>query len=662
MLLSELEFQPRAIKALEKKHIYTSHDLATRFPRRYKDYRMPRPIETYQPKEYGAVSGVLISAVRKPGKKRDYLSMTLAVGENKTIKVMSFNNLYLLDTYRGYLGQRVVICGQVSFNELYGFSLTNPDHIYLEEEFHGRIEPVYPKTKGISDQNLQKMILEALKTEQEYYPDELLQEYHLPKLVDALGTLHFPKDTRWIGPAKERFIFDDLLYFSTSLKAEDLPERTTVIMKEKGLLNAFVSCLPFALTNDQRNAVSAMAQQAGEGKRVNALIEGDVGSGKTAVAAAMMFLAAGSGYQSVLIAPREVLARQHFEEISGYGGKLGIQSVFLSSGMKAKEKKEAYKKIASGEALFIIGTHACLADAVEYQKLGLVIADEEHLFGTDQKEKLVKKAQEGAHSISMSATPIPRTLAMALFGNGKEVLALKEKPAGRLPVKTGIQPDRIRYLPFMENEIRNGKRCYVVCPAISDNEETDIASLESVEKIYRDYFDPRGIQINTINGKMKKNEVETAVTEFVDGTAPVLLSTTVIEVGVNVPAATVMVIEQAERFGLASLHQLRGRVGRGKDQSWCILRTDDLENERLKVLCSTNDGFEIAEKDIGLRGAGNFIGEEQAGSNRYVEEMLSYPDIFRKACAARDRYRHRYNWLMQIYREHETCEESTARK
>ena len=284
------------------------------------------------------------------------------------------------------------------------------------------------------------------------------------------------------------------------------------------------------------------------------------------MAAALMVYSEENGYQSVMMAPRGVLARQHYEEIKGYADELGIRCVFLQSDMRQKERRDILKEIASGEAQFIIGTHSCIAKDVKYKNLGAVITDEEHLFGVNQKKALLEKAKSGVHSLSMSATPIPRTMATVIYGNQKEIMVISQKPAGRRPIQTNAYTDRSQVFARMEEEIQKGHQCYVVCPAIEDNDKTDLISIERVEKDYRDHFEPKGIRVGIVNGKMKAEEAKKVIADYVENQYQILISTTVIEVGVNVPNATVMVIEQADRFGLASLHQLRGRVGRSTNR------------------------------------------------------------------------------------------------
>jgi len=346
-----------------------------------------------------------------------------------------------------------------------------------------------------------------------------------------------------------------------------------------------------------------------------------------------MFSMADNGFQSVLMAPTGVLAKQHFKELSSYSEKYGYNTVYLGGDLKAKEKKEVLKKIKSGEAHFIIGTHAVISDNVEFKNLALTIVDEEHKFGVIQRETLRKKASEGVHSISMSATPIPRSLALTLYGDAMDIYTISTMPNGRLPVKTAVTNENKAIFSFMQKEIEKGHQCYIVCPLIENDTDDDRELPESVEEIYQkvcDYFliHNKNIKASVITGKMNDEEKSRIIGEFSKNETQILIATTIIEVGVNVPNATVIAIMNAERFGLAGLHQLRGRVGRGNLQSYCILKSKELENERLQVMCETTDGFKIAQEDLKQRGTGDILGVKQSGEDENVKLMLKHPKIY----------------------------------
>lgn len=622
----------KTIQLLKKGRIQSVRDLAELFPRKYIDYRSIRNIQDVADGECAAVSGVLLKVDSKSTKDhtKQYLSLRIRQSDGICFSVLVFGNTRLFGFYLQMEKHEVVICGKVTNTPPYGYILSNPDEILLASSFEPHIRKVYKKFKGISDQMLQKGIREAVYLAEEPFEPEVLQAFRLPGYRDSLYQIHNSNDTAVIRAGKKRISVNDMTYLAMCLeKNREMVKTEAPGIQETDMTKAFLQDLPFRLTKDQNEAVRVFWEHASQKQCSSMLLQGDVGCGKTIVAACCMMLMAENGYQSILMAPRSVLAKQHFEEIREYAQKIGQECVFLHSGMKAKEKKEALEKIHTGEARLIVGTHSCLAEEVQYHNLALVVTDEEHLFGVDQKQAIDQKALPGYHRISMSATPIPRSIANVLYGGIYEIQTIRTKPAGRKEIQTKRVASRADIFPFIQSEIGQDHRCYVVCPAIEDDEEGKLISIDAIKKEYEKYFGPENISI--VNGKMKKNEIAAEMDKFVQGITKILISTTVIEVGVNVPEATVMVVEQADRFGLASLHQLRGRVGRSDLQSYCFLISEDSMNERLRTLVRTNDGFEIAEADMLLRGTGNLIGTEQSGFNRYVEEMISKPELYRFA-------------------------------
>ncbi len=637
MLISEMGLPSRTVSVLEKKKIYTDDDLVRCLPRRFHDYREVREISECPLDTCCAIKGIIRSVEAKKGAKKYLLIKVEPVNVNIPggwcfFSILLFTRVFMFQRFEKMIGKEVVILGKPSLDLKYGYSITEPDDIVLKDEFKPHIATVYSKFSGISDEKLRECIELALKHTHEPLEWELMTRLGCIDYKSALMAYHYPKDKNDILMARRRLLLNDLLQFAIGLKRMDAVANnsSSIVIKNTARTAALIKSLPFKLTPDQNEAIKNIYQKASGGERVNILLQGDVGSGKTIVAIASIVLAVENGCQAVMMAPRGVLARQHYESFKSTSGIADDKIVFLHSGMKTSERKAALKKIASGEAMVVIGTHSCIADDVKYHKLGLVVTDEEHLFGVAQKEKIIEKACEGVHTISMSATPIPRTLASVIYGESKEVVQIMSMPEGRLPIKSAAVSDRAKVFSFMLKQIRAGHQCYVVCPAIEENEDAGLVSIEMVEQLYREYFEPLGIKIVIANGKMDPDESEAAVREFSEGRAHMLISTTVIEVGVNVPNATCIVIEQAERFGLASLHQLRGRVGRNSLQSYCILRTDVPENDRIKTICSTTNGFEIAEADLAQRGSGNLLGVQQAGANKYIELMLAYPDLFKK--------------------------------
>lgn len=670
--LTYLDLTAEERNALHKKHIYTTKDIIRCFPRKYHVYGDPQNIEKCMPGDYHAVSGILSyvkkSKVKFPG-ARWYTSCLyirirpISPGQMPFgITVMGKGEKLkkLIEEYGTLAGKETVICGRVKTymsGEREGRSMDDISQIFPADEYSPYIHCIYPSIKGIEPDRFQEILGRCLVMEHDPLDPEVITKAGVITYEKAAGFIHHPVKMSDIDLGRERAVFDDLLYFLLSLKKQQvkLPGKTGKVYRSWEKAVKFIKSLPFDLTADQKNVINAIFINARKGIRNNILVQGDVGCGKTIVAVALMVYSAENGYQSVLMAPREVLAAQHFKEINGYADKLGIKCVFLHSKMKAAEKRQILAEIKSGEASFIVGTHSVISKEVKYKNLGAVIVDEEHLFGVEQKKALADKALDGAHFLSLSATPIPRTMAKVLYSDGTDIRIIRTKPAGRRPILTRRFGSRKSVMPFMLEQVRQGHQCYVVCPAIEDNGETNIVSINSIKGTYEAYFSANGYKVAIADGKMKKEESSAAVDSFVNGESQVLIATTVIEVGVNVPNATVMIIEQADRFGLASLHQLRGRVGRSSLQSYCCLLCADPENERINAICRTTDGFEIAQADMDIRGSGDLLGTEQAGANRYVEEMLDNPIIFQKASLVTEMCMEKSygSWLVAMYREHE---------
>ncbi len=664
MRIDDIGLQKRTVNALKKKKIFTVDDLTRFTPRVYHDYRKITPISKCRDGEYYAVKGRVTRVNNKFSGR--YYTVIRVESEAGFITVMYFTRAdYYAKIFGEHMQEEVVVCGKMKAEYKFDrmlYSMCPPEHLFFNDTYRPWIDRVYPNIKGVSDEMRDNLIKENLEKVEEPLSWEIMSKFGLIDYKSALENLHYPKDADMIEKGRERVLFNDLLYFAILFRLGEASDdlKSGVLLKKVDMCQSFIKSLPFSLTEGQKSVLNRMIMNSRNGMRNNILLQGDVGCGKTIVAVIMMIAAYENGYQSVLMAPKEILARQHYEEISGYAEKLGIKTAFLRSGMKAAERRKVYADIRSGEISFIIGTHSCISEGVEYQNLGFIVIDEEHLFGVEQKERLEKRAVEGVHMLSMSATPVPRSLATVMYGQKKEIMTIRTKPEGRLPVLTAIQMTHKNTFPFLEKEIRTGHQCYAVCPAIdSSDQDPDHASIEKMYEEYKDYFEPRGIKIGIVHGKMKKEEIEQVIDRFIKNEIHILMATTVIEVGVNVPNATVIVIEQADHFGLATLHQLRGRVGRSSFQSYCILRSTDKENDRLNVMVKTTDGFEIAEADLKHRGTGNLIGEAQSGANKYVEEMLDYPEVFKEASeVAAYCYSHGYaDKLIINYKEHEVCEE-----
>ena len=493
------------------------------------------------------------------------------------------------------------------------------------------IYTAYEKIRGISESNFERIINDCLEhaTIPDKVPRELLHKYNLIPKDEAIREMHKPSSVEQIKRAKYRLNMDDLLYFALQLeeKNRNLPAGSVYGIHSLVTTTKIIENLPFQLTKDQKSAYEELVNRIRSGKRLNALIQGDVGCGKTILAFLLMFVMADNGFQSVLLAPTQVLASQHYNELKEMAAPYDIDVVYIANGLKKKEREAILKSIEDGSALMIVGTHSVLSKEIKFHDLGLSITDEEHRFGVLQREEITTKAKAGMHTVTMSATPIPRSLSDVLLST-TEVFNIQSMPNGRKPIQTAICASQNTIFQFIKKEIEKGHQAYVVCPLIGDKQGA-MEGILSVEQTYAEYTDAFGKgAVAVLNGKMKEDETENVIQSFKNGEIKILVSTTVVEVGVNVPNATVIVINNAERFGLASLHQLRGRVGRGNSQGYCILNSVHKNNKRLLALCKYKNGFQIAEADYALRGCGNILGTEQSGSNYYVELSMRYPDLF----------------------------------
>ena len=482
------------------------------------------------------------------------------------------------------------------------------------------IFPVYPLTYGLTNNYMYKIEKEAFKSDfrfQEIFSDDVLKKYNLIDRNSAMHLIHFPKSERDILSARNRLIFEELFLLQLSLrmlKSNNDIRKKGYIFKDLDT-SKFENLLPYKLTNAQKRAVDDIKHDLASNTVTNRMIQGDVGCGKTMVAALSCFIAINNGYQAALMAPTAILATQHYEELKKYFEKLDIKVELITSAQTKKQKEEISKKLENGEIDLLIGTHAILEDNIKFKNLAFVVTDEQHRFGVNQRLKLVNKSTS-VETIVMSATPIPRSLALMLYGD-LDLSIIDEMPSGRIPIKTAVvTPSQTKKVnDFIIKQINNKRQVYVVCPLVEDSEKLDLNSVESVYELYKnDYF--KDYRVSFIHGKMNSKEKDKIMQEFKEGKIDILISTSVIEVGISVANATLIVIEDADRFGLASLHQLRGRVGRSNLESFCILKTKNNSansKERLKIMEETNDGFKIAERDLELRGPGDFFGVRQSG-------------------------------------------------
>lgn len=634
MLLEEAGVAKRTVTALNKKKVYTVDDLLRCIPRKYLDYREIVPFSDAVGKDC-AIAGYIQSAGKKEGNGRPQQIDIDLVEETsgQMVKIYYFGTPYIWEHICKLIHKEVIVCGKIS-NGKFGYSITNPYRISDKELFHGTIVPVYSKMKGVSEDMLKKLIKTYIKDLSDPIEENVISRAKLFGYKEALQELHYPTNFERIQQARKRLAFNDLLFFSMQLQedADKIGHNGIKIDTVEETVNR-LDKLPFQLTEDQAVTLNHIRDNMKSGVRTDALIQGDVGCGKTIVAFLSMSMMAENGYQSAIMAPTEILAHQHYDGFCKSFPDLASKAVFLSGSMKVKEKKEALSKIVAGEALFVIGTHSVISKNVMFYKLGLVITDEEHRFGTEQRDMLMEKGNEGVHIITMSATPIPRSIAAVMYGENKAIYEIKSMPDGRIPVQTAINNNQQKIFDFAEKQLKENRQIYVVCPLVDEAEEGSSSrgmdSVQDVYERYRLYFETIGYKTGKLFGKQDNSEKAANIKAFEENKVQILVSTTVVEVGVNVPNASLIIIHNAERFGLATMHQLRGRVGRGGGKSYCILKSDQRDNERLLTMVNTTDGFKIAEEDMKQRGIGDLIGTKQSGKNHNMDLMLSYPNFYK---------------------------------
>ncbi len=639
MYISELSnIRTATLNVLEKKNITTARHMLMDTPRVYHDYlKFFTPKEAWKAERRCAIKGILVRHKKKFSNNRTILTARIecenADGSITPVSITWIGQAYMehfLETAQGF---EVVSCGIVKYDFQYGYTMSNPEDFVFYYNFAPHIEPVYPKYKGLSDE-MRKSIVDRLIDfhSAEILPKELVEKRGLVSYKDMLKGLHRPWDREDCLRAKKRQIYEDLLYFSYKLKESDRMGDgiTNFAMHRNSMQQKVIDSLPYELSDSQKEAVAEMLKDINMGKKLNVLLNGDVGAGKSIVIFLMMLACAENGYQAVLMAPTVILAEQHYKELCRYAENTALDVVFLQSGMKAKEKREALEKIESGEAKLIVGTHSVISDKVNYKNVALVITDEEHRFGAGQRDLLQQKAGKDANIISVSATPIPATLASVLYQNKKVCYLHPPKTKGQ--IQTAVVKRAKPALDFALKQIKEGRQCYAVCPMIETDENSNLASVDSVYQMYSDYFANTGVRIGCVTGKTDKAQAQEIIEKYRAGEIDILIATTVIEVGVSVQNASVMIIHNAERFGLSQLHQLRGRIGRGSYKGYCILISEQKDNNsRLSVMETTHDGFKIAEADLAERGTGDMIGKEQSGFNKYVDLMIRFDGIFKVA-------------------------------
>lgn len=630
----------KSAKLFHKLDIDTVGDLLTHYPRDYERFEEPRQIKDVATGETAAVLGTVLS-IPNIKKIRNLSIMNVLIRDGSgSMQLTFFNMPYLQNRLKP--GVCCVFRGKVQTKGP-ALIMEQPRIFSAEEyqKFTGCLQPKYSLTKGLTNQAIQKAVQKALTQysfEEEYFPKQILEEMDLVGMREAVYDIHLPKDTGSVRRAHRRLAFEEFFGFLLMLRknkdfANKLPNAYP--MFETADTVRYIDSLPFRLTKGQKQVWQEIRDDMEGPSCMNRLVQGDVGSGKTVVALLALLMTVANGYQGALMAPTEVLAMQHFEGVKRDTLKYGLafRPILLVGSMTAKEKREAYGKIASGEANLIIGTHALIQEKAVYQKLALVVTDEQHRFGVRQRETLTEKGLN-PHVLVMSATPIPRTLAIILYGDLK-ISVIKELPADRLPIKNCVVNTsyRAKAYQFIANQAAQGRQSYVICPQVEEGEMTDLENVVDYAEKLRGALPPSVI-VAHLHGKMRPAEKNRIMEDFAAHNIDVLVSTTVIEVGINVPNATVMMVENAERFGLAQLHQLRGRVGRGDAQSYCIFVSTDEKKEtmeRLEILNHSNDGFHIASEDLKLRGPGDLFGIRQSGEFAFrVGDIYDDSELLKK--------------------------------
>lgn len=592
-------------------------DLLNFYPRSYEDWNLVEKIENL---EYGttvcirATLATSVNDARISGGR--IISKAMVFDDTGSLQIVFFNNRYISSMLKS--GTEYLFYGKVTADS-YGAQMVAPTFSAVQDAT--AIYPVYKQAAGLPSKNIAKAVKQALamlpNTIKDPFPQQVREIFDLCDLRTALQNIHFPKDHEALERARKRLIIEELVVLNLGMRYLQESNRGMSGVKINiDYSNDFERLLPFEMTDAQKRAVSdCIKDMKQKHTPMNRLVQGDVGSGKTAVAASVCYTVVKNGFQAAFMAPTEILARQHYETFCKLFENTDVKVGLLTGSLKESEKKKVRQKLADGEINLIIGTHALITDKTEFKNLGLAVTDEQHRFGVAQRSKLLGKG-ENPHLLVMSATPIPRTLGLIIFGD-LDISVIDELPPSRKPVKTvwfrSNQRDRV--YSFIRSEVANGRQAYIVCPLVEEGELDDIAAAEeyAAELMLREFAD---IPVGLVHGQMKSDEKENVMQKFVSGDYSILVSTTVIEVGVDVPNASVIMIENAERFGLSQLHQLRGRVGRGQFQSYCILISDKSgqpTKERLEVMCSTNDGFKIADEDLRMRGPGDFFGERQHG-------------------------------------------------
>ena len=619
-------------KLLKKLGIATVRDLLYYVPRDYESPSMQVNIDALRPDEKYSITAT-VQETPKSRRIRNGLTLCTFSLEDDTgsVEAVFFNMPYIGRMYKR--GDTVYVAGKT---KLVGRRLqfTNP-HMEREGGQHEGLNPIYALTGGLTQKVTRILMKQALAEcagiVQDIFPNEFAQQYNLAEVNFSLNQIHFPDDENTLKQAKRRLLFEELLLFNIALAERQHADdrQAAAFICGRDTQAAFLKKLEYTPTNAQTKVMSEIEDDICSAKPMSRLLQGDVGSGKTTPALYAMYLSAQNGKQSVMMAPTEVLARQHFETAQNVFGDETINIELITGSTPPAQKKAIYENVAGGLTDIVIGTHAVLYDKIQFAGLGLIVTDEQHRFGVGQRAALESKAA-APHTLIMSATPIPRSLALILYGE-TDISIIDEMPPGRLPVKTFCvrEAKRADMYGFLDKEIASGAQVFAVCPLVEQSEDLDAVSSQEVFESMSERFGEKNVAL--LHGRMTSAEKQDVMQRFKDKSFSILVSTTVIEVGVDIPSATVMVVENAERFGLAQLHQLRGRVGRSSRESYCFLMSGQRDNERLRILTETNDGFKISEEDLRLRGPGQFLGSRQSGmSDLYMANLIRDMKLLRE--------------------------------
>ena len=643
MNINKLQIPSNKIKQLENKGLQTIRDILKFLPKSYNDFRSNQRIDDVKPGDTALVIGKLISV--KPVYSKNG-GICIFANFIDTLSNHKFNAVWFSSPYiknQLALNLTYAIAGKFDHDNYNVYcQIINPIICTTDISSVQKIKPFYPTIKGMSEDYISKIMNMSLKLDSpdEYLEPDIISKNNLMLEFEAYNEIHNPRCQEFIDAAKKRFIFDDLFKYAFLIKEKSYKSirQTNIVVNNDSLMTKYIKSLPYNLTADQEKTINELHIGLQSGKTINALIQGDVGCGKTSIALALMCDCVSSGYQAVLMAPTVVVATQHYEGFVDFVVKnnkkialITSKSCFVNNEKISKPK--VVKMISEGAIDFIVGTHSVLSDNIKYPNLGIVVIDEEHKFGVLQKEKLLN-SDNAVHLITMSATPIPRSVAMSLYEEMMDIYFIESMPNGRKPVITETTDSDTEVFDKMEYEINKGHQCYMVCRLISPSKSESLKEQDSIEKMLtileKRFSNRKDIKIGVVTGKMKQSEIDEEMQKFKNNEYQILLATTIVEVGINVPNATLINIRNYEDMGLASLHQLRGRVGRNSLQSYCLLSKSRESDNGRNVLCKTTNGFEISEEDLSLRGMGELTGTKQSGQDVFVMTALAYPQIYAK--------------------------------